>query len=609
MIGEFENIAVSTGYPVKNIERFTGIKSMFLTDPLFSFDTVEDFEDKAQWIADIKAQNIFQVLGLLETEPQIEPTEYIKSDLGYQFKGNKGKYIFNFKALYKKEYHDQLSKWSGKSCRVFFADANNNVFANKIGARIYGLDVDLINIEKKTFGSIEPAYTIIRIELSDSDEFDYVAKMDFSINKINPVQVAISNLVITGNQAEFTLIDSVYGYPIETLYTGIVIGGADTGLTITGIMNTGCGEYRAIASSAFDSGSISITNNYYYTTVPANYFTSSYFVVINVDYRSATKIRLTVVDNGNSLQSGLTSGDFTITDDLNGVLGITGFTEISTGRYEIDTNEDMTEGTIAVDNSELTGSYAYTVIIEVSINDLTSEITNKLIFDVEELVSGDNVTDLLVTDFLVSDQWSGYISIVGFSRIGNEYTLTLNRPRTNGSITISGDKYHCNKTYDFTSASFKNSGAVGSTELIDTNTDGLADGFGKFNPSHLIASFISAPSHGRMQRITHITGSNAVGVFANCDYFKVNRNYKLRLYYRRINAGTGADRYLHIQLLGSLGSYVDESLGTGLGSGPPSLYTSPTFNVPLNENILTLTAQFNKLSMSMDISRMELIEV
>jgi hypothetical protein len=605
MIGEFENIAVSTGYPETNIERFTGIKSMFLTDPLFSFDTVEDFEDKAQWIYDIKAQNIFQVLGLLETEQQSEPTEYIKSDLGYQFEGNKGKYIFNFKALYKKEYHNQLSKWSGKHCMVFFADANNNVFANKIGARIYGLDVDLINIEKKQFGSIEPAYTIIKVELSDSDEFDHVVKMDFAINKINPVQVIITDLVIAGNEAEFTIKDSIYGYPIQNLYGGIVISGVDSGLTITDILNIGCGKFKIIPSENFVDGNISINSDLYYTNTSYEYYVGSRLFISNLEYWTKKVVRFKVRNDSGTLISGIILDELIVNDLIIGLVDITSITEISNGYYEIISPDDLSSGVFDINHNDIVGTHNYQVIIELEILNLRSETTDSFEFEVVTLLASDPIEDLISNDFYIYDHYSGITTITNFSKDGNTYSITINRSRTEGNISVNTFSYHVNKIYNYIGASFKNAGATGATDLIDSNSDGLADGFTLVLPTRSTASITNRPVAGRMQKLIHDSGAINVGIYIDCDYFKVNKSYKLRFYYNRENAGTSP---VNISILGNEDNYFTESLLGGT-STPAALYTSETFYIPLTESRLVIYAQFNKIGMSFNIAHIELIEV
>lgn len=601
MIGEFENIAVSTGYPETNICRFTGIKSIFLTDPLFSFDTIADFEDKAQWIADIKAQNIFQVLGLFETELQNEATEYIKSDLGYQFEGNKGKYIFNFKALYKKEYHDQLSKWSGKPCRVFFTDANNNVFANKIGARIYGLDVDLINIEKKTFGSIEPAYTIIRVELSDSDEFDHVSKMDFAINKINPVSVVISDLIIEGNLMEFTVKDSIYDIAIQNIYTGFVITGES--LTINSIAFIGCGKYRITASGSFSDGNIAVDNDYYYSD-ETHYHVGAYLKIVNIDYTSNKIIRFNVTDDTDNLLTGVVLGEITITDSIEGVATINDLTVISPGLYQCTTDEPLTSGTISVTHDAVSGSASYEVDISLIIVNITSLFTNTISFEVEEALSGNPVTDLIAADFLISDAWSGDIDINDFDVVGNLYTLGLAKPRTNGNIYMGSYGVQ----YDFTSVSFKNSGAAGATDLVDTNSDGLADYFSKIMPTKCTA-IITEEYLGRMQNLTQDSySSSPVGLSLPIDYFKSNRYYKLTFEYYRLNGGTGSDRFMNISLYGLNDLLFSDSLSSG-DAGNPTHYISSEIYIPENISFLQLGFTFKKIGMKIQISRMQLIEV
>jgi hypothetical protein len=265
MIGDFENIDVQTYYPVKNEVDGSAINCMFIVGQSFTFANAYTLETKANWLAYIKAQTLTPITNLEEVDDESERPTYLKSDLGYEYKASKGKYKYTFKTTYNKQYHDNLKLWSGRDFRVLLGDVNKNIHGYLVGSTIKGFNVELFSVEEKQFGGNDPGWTIIKLVLKDSSEYNFYDKLTWNPNQLNVNFVTLSSITGGGAILEFTIKDSLYDIYITNLYIGdLTITDSQGGRHIDSLTEIGIGEYRITANGSLKDGVITINSNRFY---------------------------------------------------------------------------------------------------------------------------------------------------------------------------------------------------------------------------------------------------------------------------------------------------------------------------------------------------------
>ena len=615
MIGEFENTAPLTGFPVKNEVKFSEMRSLFLSLPDFSFTDVDDFEDQDSWIQAEKDENIFQILGILQAEDNSEETLYVTSELDIEYFVKHGKHKIKFMAPYNEEYHYQISGWSGQDMRVFMADINKNAYGTLDGSEVRGFDVELFHVEQKklSFGT-NPAWTVIYVVLSTPVELTVngqISALDWNINTANLIHVTLSSISGDNNYVEFTVKDSVYGISIEGLnFDEITITDDTGGISMTILTELGCGQYKATCSGALSTGDILIDSNWYYGT--GEYIISETEATFsNFVFESTTKFQVDVdLSASGDPVTGALIGDFTISESA-----ISSVNEVSTGRYEFVTSEALDTGTIEIDTGTITGSNSYDVIIEV-------EFVNILVhgdyqtwviqFDLQTVVSGDPVTGMTMDKFSIDDNYNGEADAFQLTESpAGTYVVGFEKARTIGEITLTDDLYFGTDSYDLQESSFVNMGGSDTTDLVDTDTDGAADRLTEY--ANIDYDIITGDTYfGRYQKITR-TASSASATVTDllCSYFKYDVQYQLRITYRTANTGTSSDKYVNVIFFGyeTGTSYhiIDFDLSPS-GPSPSVVYTSDPFY--MNDLIYAeLIFNFSRVNMILSIDKIELIEV
>jgi hypothetical protein len=619
MIGTFEIQAKKTGYPVKNQTDIGPIRTLIVTGQSFSFGSEALFQSHAQWIADIKAENIFVLKDLKEIENESEATEYPKSELDYEYTGKPGKYRYTLRAIYSKQYHDHIRSFSGRNLRVFIGDRNYNVSGYLTGGTVKGLDVELFNVEiKKLPGTNEPAWTIIRLVLSEPSEVNIVKTMTWNPNRLDLIHVAITSVSGAGNYVDFTIKDAEFGIEIDHLYLDdLSITDNAGGISILSLTEKGCGQYRITGTGSLTYGTINVNSDHFYGS--GSYIVSQDTVVFsNFEFDTDNIFRVDVRYSGNNaLYSGLVLADFTMLDDTNGAVTITGVSEVSSGRYQITTTTDLTEGDISVDDSIVTGTGTYTVAIEVEFYDFYTDSdvpTYSVNCYIRTVNSQDQVNGVLAANITLSDTYNGALTVDSLTEVfpGANYELTLDQARTEGSITLSFGVYYGTSAYDFTDVTVANAGGTGTTDFTDSDLDGLADRFVHVaNALSTVAILHSQTGYsGNIQTVKHtIDGGVGVGLAVWASYFKTGVNYKLRFKYSTSNSGTGYDRLTTVRVLGQLGTlqYIYNQLEPS--STYFALYESDTFQIAAGVADINLRWTFRKVGMTLWLDEIELIEV
>jgi len=608
MIGNFESIGKQTFYPNVNRTLGSGINCAFITPMDFAFATEADLESKAKWIEEIKAENIYPLNGLIEIENQSEDSSYQKSGLGYEYEINRGKYIFTFKTAYRLEYHQNLESWKGKEIRVLFGDINNNIHGNYVSGAIRGFDIELFNVEKKQFPGDAVPWTVIKIVLAEASEYNYITNVPFRPNKFNVVFVIATEITGEANIVEFELHDILYGLPINYFYkSDVTIVDDEETLTVTVLEELSCGKFRITASGGLTTGVINIDSDRLYGSF--NYIISeSTVIVTDFNWYTVNHFRAKVeLEVSGIAIIGLIQSNFIITDNIAVVATITGFTEIGSGVYDFVVTEDLDAGDIEVDATGLSGISDYLARVQVvfTIVPTFDDALNIMTVSAVTLLTSELVTAFIKEDFNFSDIYNGTFSLNSISIASNEYTMNLAGMRAKGILNADNGFYFGSLAYDYTGVVIRNCNGTGTTNFIDTDSDGLSDYLTKITPGNCIAEIVLADTYmGRCQKLTHNIGTLSVGLRSWPNFAKRNKSYKLRFRYRTTNFNP-LDT-IRISLYGAF-SYLNESLP--LSSGYYSYYESATFTINSSEVAMTLQVSMNRAGAYILFNLLEIIEV
>lgn len=147
---------------------------------------------------------------------------------------------------------------------------------------------------------------------------------------------------------------------------------------------------------------------------------------------------------------GLLEADFTILDNTYGSISFDSFTELGEGYYQIDGDNDYTNGTINIDTLYYNASQEYNLgLIDVTIQSFSTTDQYDITFDVIITANSNPVTDIVSEDIEINDTISGIVPIVGFTNNGSgNYTLETSLILTNGTLTIINTAYSGSDTYN-----------------------------------------------------------------------------------------------------------------------------------------------------------------
>ena len=616
MIGKFEHIATKkTGFPRINQENISQIRTIFFTDTDFVFSSESNFENRTLWMNNIKSENIGVIRDVKTVNDETEQQQYITSELDYQYSGRHGKYIFVFRSIFEQTYYNYIASFSGLSLRVFFADVNNNIFANLNGSEVRGMDVELLHVEKRKIGGTDTNWTVIKLVLTDPDEFNLKTTMDWNPNRINLVHVDISSVTGSGNEISFIVQDSIFGIDIDNLFASfITISDDENTLTVSSLERTGCGSYKLTASGNYTTGTISIDSDYFYGSV--SYIINETAITLS-DLVFDTNIRFSIsvsfTGSGDPV-TGLTASNFTIVDDLTGSVSISSVSETSAGTYLFTTGDAMDDGVITCTYNTVQDTYEYQTVFQVLVltpPDPLSEYTNKLVIRILDAYSNDPVTTVPVEKISVVDYQHGALTIsIDSVDVDGYYTLILDKPRTSGYITVTAPTSTATtiintvKTYSAPVVYFKNCGASNTTDFTNV-TDGLANRVTSTTGSRITPQVTTFTGFtGNVQEIKKTaTDSLQVNAAVLATYYKYNTQYRLKFKYQL----SSTLETVTVQLLTDTG--VQPLFDTFTFSGGFfNTYESDPFTV--SEGVtLQLNFFFNDYNVALRFDEVELIEV
>ena len=559
---------------LRSIDYFQ-FRSAFLVNVDFEFTDIADFIDQDTWIQAIKDRYIIPLLGAKQVSDKSDDTNYQTSKLEYKYKAYENKYEFDLSYLAPLDYIKVINQLDSQLYSIIFVDANNYVYAySPDGTKIKALDTTLISFNKPKMGEASPSYTVMKVEIENPaqiTELGIIQKFEWNVNRLEIIFVSITAISGTTSSISFTVKDENYDCPIRGLTeTEITLDDNSGAETIGGLIEGNPGVYQlASITPGLTFGNIVINSNTYYG-VEGYVITGAAVSVSYITYTSATELIFNVInDFDSSLVGGLLIGDFTITDDINGVLSIGAFSEISTGRYNLSSlSDNMTTGDIDISNGVYTGSDPYDLDILVTISNFTNSSTTEISLSVVELISGNNVTTLGNADWVILDDYSSVIAVTNTSYSLGLYTLTLDSTITTGSLSVLTSIYSGIASYDYEQEFFRNGGASGTTDWINP-TGGLAEFWIQQSPSLKEASIETGNGFtGNYQEAISLSGdASGALLLANAIFFRPGETYKLAFDFR-------TDSTISIIVFAPSGTLLSESTTTNIGNAISFLSSS-----------------------------------
>lgn len=601
MIFNPKNITNSTGLPkghLRGIDYFQFVSAYFVNKE-FEFTDTDDFKDIDTWAQAIKDRYIFPLHAIKQVTNESEETNYQTSKLKYKYKAYENKYAFAIDFITSIDYNTLLASFSGQDYSIIFVDANNYVYAyTPDGTKIKALTTNLIDFNKMLLSNQNGAFRTLRVELDDYTQLTedgVIEKFDWKINSLEIIFVTISDVESSSSDnISFSVKDENFDCPIQGLsISDIELDDVSGTQTIGNLIEGDPGEYQLSSiSPGITNGQIIIDTDSYYGTYTYTY-TNANVSLENIIYISQTEVEFDVkLDIDSSLVTGLLIGDFTVTDDINGVLSIGAFSEVSTGRYNLSSlSGNMTTGDIDISNATYTGSDPYDVLIFVVCSNFADvDVSNSIKTSVTTFYGGVAVAGLGISDFSVIDGSNGSLTINSLNESpSGTYELTFNKARTGGTVTVSTSLYSGNGNYDYTiDGLFRNGGASDTTDWINP-TDGLAEYWEQGTPlTYKDASIETGNGFtGNSQRVESLEDDPSGSILQTyAFYFKTNTEYKLKFDYRSDSFG------------GVEWEITTESINVnGLASyniGNATSYTSSSFTTGASDQTLFIEFDLDK---------------
>jgi len=238
------------------------------------FATKASFATQADWLAAIKAEQIFPITNIVEVEHTDQEPSYYESPKGDQVLLRQGNYRAKYKLNIPFCLHQRLQAFRNSKIRLYKIDENGNIYGTSPeGTTVRGFQVQLINPEKMIFAKPDsPAFSVITINEKDSKEWNengvYVNPTwdALALEGINPVTLstsAVSALSITVKVVAIcglTAAGAVNEMPITGLVAADFLfykASDGTAQTPTGVVDNLNGTYTA-AFAALVTGTVTL---------------------------------------------------------------------------------------------------------------------------------------------------------------------------------------------------------------------------------------------------------------------------------------------------------------------------------------------------------------
>lgn len=543
MIVEKLNIKPTTGWtnPYRNRNFIQQFKTIVFVNPDFQFDSLDDLKDRDIWIQGVKDKNLIPILDSKNVTPQPAQTQYETGEDEITILIRNGRYIFTMFYFVDFNFHKLLKYYSQQDYDVIFIDFDNNVVAySPEGTYIKGLEANLINVEDMEIGDQKISWTPLYIELADSkqyNDFGVVEKVDFKLNKLNVTFVNIIDISGTQNYIKFSVVDENFGYPISGLSeTDIVLNDTVNGLILfNSLREISCGVYDSNnLSELLNLGDIVIDTDYFYGSAEYEFNNPLVAVTLqNVTVNSYTSIDFDLIETiSTNAVTDLLQSEVQVVDDVSGNITIGLLTHNGAGNYSLTgLSPNILIGDINIIGSRYTGSGAYNYNVALDVVITTNNLSNQLLISVSN--DGSPYTGLTASNFTLNETINTNTTKKSVSEIssGNYRMIVENGSRFTGSIDVVDGAFNGSGNYSYTSNYILNTGAVGTTDWIDSNSDGLADYIEILNS--LTATIVTDTYFdGNIQRFDNTGGTQSPLAKFTVSGFKNNTQYKFRFKFR-----------------------------------------------------------------------------
>lgn len=271
---------------------FSLIKTVFLVNDDFSIP-IASIDDYSLWSAQLSSANLTPVHKVLEFNPENEEQQFNESTQDFSYSIRNGRYRQKAKISTTLAKHKSLTSASGANMRVVYADRNGNVYlTSEDGVNAIGFTTNRVEVGKFLFSTDqEPAFTILDIELRDSDELNVngvIEAVTFDIETVDRLFPDITIDYIDDDTLNFTV--SYNGVDVNTIgASDITITDSVNGALTFSLFSYLGGVYQLSGfSSDLTTGTISILSNLYLAC--ENYFNVQVVTpsVTNYDFESGT---------------------------------------------------------------------------------------------------------------------------------------------------------------------------------------------------------------------------------------------------------------------------------------------------------------------------------
>jgi hypothetical protein len=255
----------------KDVNPFKSFKGVIFTTKDFAFDDAEAFADRLEWVAGIKAGQVFPLPRLNTYEDISVEATYNESETQKRTNTRIGDYRFNYAWNLPFDVHKKLQSFRNAALRAFIVDEDGNVFGTNDAGKIKGFSISMINPHKMQFVSASadaPALSRVEVDYDNYREWDvYGESVPMAWNVLGLEPLTDVNLEVVGSPSATSVVIRVYsssglaadGTAAKVAVTGIIQADFNVSLTGTasGMTDNGDGTYT-FAGTAFATGTINL---------------------------------------------------------------------------------------------------------------------------------------------------------------------------------------------------------------------------------------------------------------------------------------------------------------------------------------------------------------
>lgn len=425
-------------------------------DPGYSFSSSANALNSSTWLTGLEDGDIIILHDIHKVSPEHEEPLYERSQQDFEYKKSDGRYKWIISFDYDVQIYEKVRQLTGQDLKVCFFDGENILLKENTDGTYEGFETAYIDVRKIQIGqSTTKQHTVVSVELYETKEVDQLKALEptFDFRSLERVEVQLYSISQNGTTVTLTVKDPVYGSFIRYLSASDFTISDDGGaITISSISEGAPGVYTLELDSALTTGNIEIDSDHYYTSTAQDYNETDTLGVTftNVVLNSLTELEFDLHEtiSGNPVTS--VSG-WTVTDIDNGVISVSNAVHNGSGNWTLTlaSNTGASGGTVAVDDSGLTGSSSYDAFEEeityVLIQDVETNGRREITFRVNNVDTGLPVFGL--TQFQID---SGSVTIDSVSSVSNYYTLSLSSDLSDsGVVAVTESGYEGSGGYTY----------------------------------------------------------------------------------------------------------------------------------------------------------------